>query len=320
MFLGAGLLILSSMVYAAVPQLINFQGILRDSSGDPVADGSYSVVFTIYDAPAGGANQWSETQSVNTTNGLFAIELGANTPLTAAVFPSGADRYLGITVGSDPEVSPRTHLNSVAYAYLADNAAIANLAQDLTCTGCVGTGDIDATQVQQRVSGTAPAGQYITAINQDGSVATAPAGFGKIVNFFVHQNAARTSLPTGASITLESFLYDKKSPTSFLVIQGTISGFGAHAGSMMQGWKLGTSAEALAQSIPYTGQMHSIVGQTAAVISGHSTTGVQVMTFRYFTQDASPGSRPFNFYNPNGTDDSRLAQTRSVYLIWEMEP
>jgi hypothetical protein len=52
--LGAGILILSSMVFAAVPQLINFQGILRDGSGNPVTNGSYSVTFTIYDAASGG--------------------------------------------------------------------------------------------------------------------------------------------------------------------------------------------------------------------------------------------------------------------------
>ena len=51
---------------AAVPQLINFQGILRDGSGNPVANGSYSVVFTIHDAPTGGSSLWSETQSAAT--------------------------------------------------------------------------------------------------------------------------------------------------------------------------------------------------------------------------------------------------------------
>ncbi|HXF48884.1 MAG TPA: hypothetical protein VNL73_05605, partial [Verrucomicrobiae bacterium] len=45
--------------FGAVPQLINFQGILKDGGGNPVADGSYSVTFTIYDAATGGTTLWT---------------------------------------------------------------------------------------------------------------------------------------------------------------------------------------------------------------------------------------------------------------------
>jgi hypothetical protein len=116
MLLGAGVLMLCSMVFAAVPQLINFQGVLKDGSGNPVADGSYSVVFTIYDAPSAGTNLWSETQSVTTVNGLFTVLLGSVTPVPAAVFDN-PDRWLGIQVGADPEMTPRQRLSSVGYSH-----------------------------------------------------------------------------------------------------------------------------------------------------------------------------------------------------------
>lgn len=105
-----------SEVEGSVPQLINFQGVLKDGSGNPVADGNYSVTFTIYDADVGGNNLWTETQSVTTTDGLFSALLGTLTPIPDTVF-KGADRYLGTAVSPDPELSPRQRLISVGYAY-----------------------------------------------------------------------------------------------------------------------------------------------------------------------------------------------------------
>ena len=102
--------------WAAIPQLINFQGILKDGSGNPVANGSYSVTFTIYDAPTGGTNLWTETQSVTTSGGLFAVLLGSSNPVPDAIF-QGSERWLGIAVSPDPELTPRQKLVSVGYAY-----------------------------------------------------------------------------------------------------------------------------------------------------------------------------------------------------------
>jgi hypothetical protein len=53
---------------AGVPRGINFQGQLRDGGGDPVANASYLVIFTIYDAPTAGSAGWAETTSVPTVN------------------------------------------------------------------------------------------------------------------------------------------------------------------------------------------------------------------------------------------------------------
>ena len=102
--------------FGQIPHLINYQGILFNlSSGQPVADNTYSITFSIYDASAGGSAIWSENQSVTTKNGLYDVLLGSRTALTAAIL-SGSEKYLGIKVGSDPEMTPLKRIVSVAYA------------------------------------------------------------------------------------------------------------------------------------------------------------------------------------------------------------
>jgi len=125
MFLGMGIIliltaltfaIVPSGVEASVPKLINFQGILKTPADTVVSDGSYSVTFTIYPAPTGGINLWTETQSVTTANGLFAVLLGTSNPVPDSAF-KGSDLWLGIAVSPDGEMSQRQRLVSVGYAY-----------------------------------------------------------------------------------------------------------------------------------------------------------------------------------------------------------
>ncbi len=206
-----GALIASSIASAAVPSNINYQGRLRDGSGNNVSDGVYTLAFKIYDAPSGGSLLWSETLPVQVTVGLFTVELGNSIPIPANLFSTGTNRYLGVTVNSDPEMLPRTHLNSVAYTYQAKDADMATLAQDLTCTGCVSGSEVDATQVQLRVTGTAPGGQYITGINQNGTVVTAP-----------DANNAYTAA-TGLVLNGTQFAIAPNGVTSTEIANGTIS-------------------------------------------------------------------------------------------------
>lgn len=101
---------------ADVPALISYQGLLADAGGVPVADGSYSVTFTIYDAASGGNTQWTGTQNIMTSNGRFDVLLGSLNPIVDTVF-NGTTRYLGLTVGGDPEMSPRIALVSVPFTF-----------------------------------------------------------------------------------------------------------------------------------------------------------------------------------------------------------
>jgi hypothetical protein len=110
------IMILSGLIWATTPQLINYQGRLFDSSGEPLTDGSYDISFTIYDAPTGGAVKWSESQtSVALTDGLFNVVMGSVVALADSVF-DGTDRYLEISVQGQI-ITPRSQFTSVGYAH-----------------------------------------------------------------------------------------------------------------------------------------------------------------------------------------------------------
>jgi hypothetical protein len=116
LFIGLTTVLLSSFATAEVPHLINYQGHLTNDSGEPL-DAIVSMVFTIYDDSTGGTVKWTETNpSVTAVNGVFSVQLGSVILIPDSVF-NGSDRWLGTTVGGDPEISPRARLISVGFAY-----------------------------------------------------------------------------------------------------------------------------------------------------------------------------------------------------------
>src|SRR3989344_2769835 len=56
---------------------INYQGKLTNSSGIPVTDGTYQMVFNLYTVASGGTAIWTETRSGankrTVTDGLFCV-------------------------------------------------------------------------------------------------------------------------------------------------------------------------------------------------------------------------------------------------------
>ena len=109
------LFVFTSLIYAAVPQKINYQGYLTDSTGTPV-NGTVSMVFSIYDVPTGGASLWSEIRSVEVSGGIYSVTLGE---VIALNLPFDKPYYLGVKVGADSEMVPRVALTSTPYAIRA---------------------------------------------------------------------------------------------------------------------------------------------------------------------------------------------------------
>ncbi|NQT26266.1 hypothetical protein HQ585_12990 [candidate division KSB1 bacterium] len=103
-----------------IPQLINYQGVLLDSEGDPITD-DQSIEFLLYDVETEGTPLWSEVQEVTIADGLFNVLLGSVTPIPYQVFDS-TEVYLALKVESDDEMEPRKQLVSVGYAFHANRA------------------------------------------------------------------------------------------------------------------------------------------------------------------------------------------------------
>jgi hypothetical protein len=107
---------------ASVPQFLTEQGRLFDKNNQPVM-GATMFTFTVYDAAMNGNNLWSEQQTITLDSGYFSAQLGTGKAFPAGLFANATTNlYLGITVNSDPELSPRQPLLSVPYALVADNA------------------------------------------------------------------------------------------------------------------------------------------------------------------------------------------------------
>ena len=129
------MLTLSMSIIAGTPNTINYQGRLTDLAGDAVVDGPYLVKFIIYDASVAGTEIWnSNFQAINTVDGLFSYQLGSITTLPIGVF-SDTNRYLGLTVGTDPEITPRSRFITTPYAFRSQNADQAAIADDAQALG-----------------------------------------------------------------------------------------------------------------------------------------------------------------------------------------
>jgi hypothetical protein len=106
---------------ADAPPEIPLQGRLTDAAGAPI-DGDVEVRFAIYATEAGGEALFSESQIIHTEGGELVTSIGAMSALELAMFRDHGELYLGIAVGSEPEMTPRFPLGSVPYAAFAAHA------------------------------------------------------------------------------------------------------------------------------------------------------------------------------------------------------
>ena len=109
------------------PLLINFQGKLTDTNQVPV-DGPVNITFSIYKTDTGVELLWSEDHTgVNVDDGIFNVLIGdgINTGDISTVL-TGEERWLEVQVGSDPPMTPRQEITSVAYSIHSSTAANAD--------------------------------------------------------------------------------------------------------------------------------------------------------------------------------------------------
>jgi hypothetical protein len=147
---------------ADVPQKLNDEGRLYDTTANAPATGSHTLTFTIYSA--GGTSLWSQMSTVMVNDGFFAVTLDGTA--TGNTFPpgmfDGSELQLGLKVDSDAEMTPRQPLDSVPYAMLAGGLGSrpkcpAGYAQDTSITTFV---DCKATLTGGQVDDMVRVGDY----------------------------------------------------------------------------------------------------------------------------------------------------------------
>ncbi len=101
-----------------VPRILSFQGKLTDNFDNPITNAT-ALRFAIYDSltGTGSALKWQEVDTVTPdSDGIFNVLLGNNSSLTQDLFANHAGLWLGVTVGTTPELTPRQQLATVAFA------------------------------------------------------------------------------------------------------------------------------------------------------------------------------------------------------------
>jgi hypothetical protein len=108
--------LLARPTLAAPPATITYQGFLTTAAGEPVTT-PVAMNFAVYTDPSGGTPLWSEHHASETvTRGVYSVVMGSVNPIN---LPFDRVYYLGVAIGSDPEMTPRQALSSVPSAFRA---------------------------------------------------------------------------------------------------------------------------------------------------------------------------------------------------------
>jgi hypothetical protein len=102
------IILISVSIYSQTfPQIVNFQGVLKDENGNFYPDGQYEIKINIYNSETGGSSLWDETQNVNLEDGIFSIQIGDVNPLN---LDFDELYWVAISIDGGSELSPRLQL------------------------------------------------------------------------------------------------------------------------------------------------------------------------------------------------------------------
>ena len=196
---------------AAVPTSSLVEGTLLSTGGVAAADGDYNLTFALYPVATGGQAIWSEGPvTVAIKGGRFSWALGSKTPLDVAKLAAASEAWLGLQVGSDPEL-PRQRLHAAPYALAAATAS------SLSCSGCLGgnqvaDGSVAAAKVGFNYAGSTTKGGAALDLTCTGCVSVSELAFDGDVdlgaNSLKAKNGTFTGDVTAKSVTAVGFVGD----------------------------------------------------------------------------------------------------------------
>ena len=123
-------LLLSSSIFAQIPQKFSYQAIIRDTSDNLVTNQTIGMQISILHSSPTGAAVFIETHTPNTNaNGLISIQIGGGTPVHNTISNIGwysGNYYIktevDLTGGTNYSITGTSRLLSVPYALYAETA------------------------------------------------------------------------------------------------------------------------------------------------------------------------------------------------------
>lgn len=177
-----GLALVSALAFGAPSRAqaqaveLPFQGFLT-GAGDLPVDGSLDFTVQVYDVPTGGAALYTEAHAgVLLVGGYFELSIGSVTPLAPSLFDA-SERYIGLTVGTDPELAPRFKVGFVPFAIRSLSAGSSGATGPTGPAGPAGpTGPTGAAGAIGAAGPTGPTGATGAAGARGATGATGPTG------------------------------------------------------------------------------------------------------------------------------------------------
>ncbi|HAN30150.1 MAG TPA: hypothetical protein DCQ06_01000, partial [Myxococcales bacterium] len=206
---------------AAVPQVIQAEGLLKSSGGGPAADGEYSVTFELLDGVKATKALWSEGPvKISVTAGRWSHALGSTKKLDLKVLSTAKEPRLRLSIAGSGAL-PSTPLSAVPYALVAEK---------LSCTGCLtsaalGEGSVSSAKVDFSYAGSSSKGGPASDLACTGCVSVSELKFDGDVDFGANsikaKNATFTGTVSAGSILATSFVGDGSQLTGIQLPKGT---------------------------------------------------------------------------------------------------
>ncbi|MCB9737970.1 MAG: hypothetical protein H6747_01805 [Deltaproteobacteria bacterium] len=211
--------LMAPQIFAAAPGRTVVEGVLS-ASGGPAADGEYALSFAVYDGKeAQSAALTVPVAKVAVVGGRFAATLPLDAA-AAAKLAALADPWLGVTVGSDPEL-PRQAMGAAPYALVAGSVG---------CVGCVGgdtlaNGSIAAAKLGFNYAGSSTKGGAALDLACTGCVGVSEMKFDGDVdlggNSIKAKNATLSGDVVAKTVTATAFIGDGSKLTGLALPSGT---------------------------------------------------------------------------------------------------
>ena len=140
-----------SLQGAPVPELINYQGELKDSGGTPIDGVSVNLIFRFYDQQSAGNLLLTIQQTgVSVDEGIFNVLLGSGlvTPTgyatsLSSLFEIYSAVWMSVNVNGDGEMAPRKRIASTAFAFRAQSVSDGAVRSSQLATDAVTSAKID---------------------------------------------------------------------------------------------------------------------------------------------------------------------------------